>query len=629
MTEEEISSVVNSDNELQDSKKPFSVMEMETPLINNAVVVQVDVLEHQQLPTTILTNNLTTEQEEPLQTEQLIKEDKLNTKEQQQEEEITFYIEEKAPPTFSSKFHSFLLNSWSTLTNNKNHPYSESYMKYNFLLAAIDTQNAIEKFMLYFLFGLSSYQCNFSTVFGMNMIISGIISIITQPVCGIIVDRFKHVVNRFLSLTALCQLLCEIGMVISALILTNTFACVVIVIILQIIRQFFTTMNLNAFWKIVKMKMTKHHEDDIVLQDFIVNKIGVYSDLIAELYEVGSLFVTFMLFSFSVNIWIIQFFIYAVVIFWTIVTIIISLSINQEEFFTTTVYEIENNETTTNNEEQVSEERVIIEDDLKHNPSAVSIHTVNPGTSTNMINLNKQVTKDNLQKRKEPKKFKSFLTYLKEGFIHLVKNPIGRCAFIHSTCIFFFNYLSMTALPLSAFTLPKEATFETYCGGYFTNIFEQALYMNIAFIPGAVLYLLILTRFTPIFFFRYGSTSLITILLMLTIILWIFPTIAGKAVLIAIIQVLSYYIFRFGNLLATSAVDVAFYGLFASLFGFVKFSLVSIIGLLVNLDYHVQLIICTCVLCFVFLFSIIVSIVDRKRMKEQENKRERVNVKIN
>lgn len=126
------------------------------------------------------------------------------------------------------------------------------------------------------------------------------------------------------------------------------------------------------------------------------------------------------------------------------------------------------------------------------------------------------------------------------------------------------------ALPGRHNMKPKMKTTANFCGNYISNTIMQDTVINAVYIVGTWIYLYVLRRIPAALYFKLCNPAFMVVL-------------AGSATLLAfpLNQMLEYvvlssvvgacwFLFLYDNFLATSAVDVRYYGFYSFVIGYVQ-----------------------------------------------------------
>eukprot|EP01095_Lingulamoeba_sp_RSL-Kostka_P004245 TRINITY_DN1533_c0_g1_i1.p1 TRINITY_DN1533_c0_g1~~TRINITY_DN1533_c0_g1_i1.p1 ORF type:complete len:562 (-),score=113.91 TRINITY_DN1533_c0_g1_i1:164-1849(-) len=445
------------------------------------------------------------------------------------------------------------------------------YIPFIILLSFSYCKDDIEVFFLYFLFANTSYGCNFNEGFGNYLTINAIVQIIAQPIVALISDKYEKYSTTILWVALLLELIIEcIMFMIPGLSYTE-------ILILQLLRSIVHSQNTISIWKVFKQKLSMNLSPSQTLeQDDIINNIGMYGitgEVVLDVYIFTSGFIL-CLTGYSYG------FLAGFTYFMTIGT---SLAAFVTSFFIFTPGFITGTSHSSVQERFCGKVKVEM---LYKKEDKVNKDQTESNDLLNQIKNSKFDIK--LYINFIVSQIKLTANYFWRGIVNIFTNKITGGVLGHSLLICLVWKLMSGAEPLNLAAENVNSSVSqslgNLCAGQFENLFYEYAMNNVFYVAGAILFILVLVRTKPYYFYLILYPIVGVFFIFTLIPLMINTPYPIQVFCSSTISVFPWYLYKYSTYLANASCDTEYIGILQGIIGYIRYISPALPGILLSTD---------------------------------------------
>eukprot|EP01102_Stenamoeba_stenopodia_P015820 TRINITY_DN545_c0_g1_i4.p1 TRINITY_DN545_c0_g1~~TRINITY_DN545_c0_g1_i4.p1 ORF type:complete len:506 (-),score=79.45 TRINITY_DN545_c0_g1_i4:194-1711(-) len=411
-------------------------------------------------------------------------------------------------------------------------------LKHYVLLALVDTSSDFDEYYLYFMIPLG-YGCNnINYVFAALNVLKSIFSFVFNILCAYLVDateNYQHIALRACASLVLLSAL--------ALMYFGTFVSVPTLSILFVIHLFAATHIKTLLWKVIKMRtQLVYGKENVEDQEETISRVGTNSAIVSHFYELFVLISTYIIaeksYSYS---WAISWFA-GNTIFSDIAIIFLSVTYSKESIYC---------------------------DNLNPSVQECDVTTIQVAKGEEQPILNLVCTPSNKE---------AIIQFLRSGLIgikariqYLWEANTALHALVQS--LLFCAFGAIAEYPLKFFLSEAEheyhsvvdssasvsPTLNNFCSHKLLNLVLLAVFDNIAYAVGSVVYFLLFVNMPPSSWFRFAYPLIGGATLGLVLSLLFLDGVAAFVVTSCLIAI-PFYCQKYNFYFATAHVDEIYFG---------------------------------------------------------------------
>jgi len=439
-------------------------------------------------------------------------------------------------------------------------------------------QQDFEKYLIYFLISNATSGCEFDTVFASWLLVNSIITFPWSLISGWITDYTQRYQNRTLQVTCCIQTVLQLSMILLS-IYPNQFSLILMSISYQM-RQATIVQCMCSIWKLAKIQLevdfllSHELERDALEETRIISRVGNYGDMVADVAEIIGLGMLFIIsknriFSFFYTLAAIS----AVSLCYNVIVLLISFNFRDIPDYlhlAKSKFQAKHD----------SDEEITVDEANTEEEVARILPAKNKASSSCIA------------------KCKTVHYYLKVRFQYMIRSPIVLHATLHALVVLvvycFVEY--PIALGEADDNASQDRDLPGFCGGYLTNLLMQGAYLSISFFVGSILYGLTLVKCPPTAYYKWVLPLLLAITGVAVGILLLPKKPAYLATfLVAVGQIVPYYMNAYDYYIFTTYVREEYYGFLGSIYNFSNQIIYNITAILLSNNISLSMIIISCV----------------------------------